>query len=112
MANCDSSANNQRFNYLSSGLIQYQGTNFCLDAGSNPANGVTMKLWTCYPGLAQQTYNAQGMLLATANSESWTFTCRHKADQIDQCLDVDNANSSRLQTWTCSSGDVQQQFSF
>lgn len=26
--------------------VQVAGTNFCLDAGSNPANGVQMKIWT------------------------------------------------------------------
>ncbi|KAF9556548.1 hypothetical protein CPC08DRAFT_91192 [Agrocybe pediades] len=27
--------------------IRASGTNFCLDAGSSPANGVGMKIWQC-----------------------------------------------------------------
>jgi hypothetical protein len=75
MENCYPSASNQRFNLLDNGLIQFPNTNFCLDAGSNPANGVTMKLWTCYPGLAQQTWtytppaNNNNGFIATVNSQ-------------------------------------------
>lgn len=28
-----------------SGSVKLAGTNFCLDAGSNPANGIGMKIW-------------------------------------------------------------------
>lgn len=72
MEACNSGASSQRFNFMGNGLVQFAGTNYCLDAGSNPANGVQMKLWTCYPGLAQQTFafpQSTG-LYRTSNSES------------------------------------------
>jgi hypothetical protein len=31
-------------------------TQFCLDAGSTPANNGLVHLWTCYPGVQQQQY--------------------------------------------------------
>ncbi|KAH9480021.1 Chitooligosaccharide oxidase [Psilocybe cubensis] len=44
--------------------VRVAGTNFCLDAGSAPANGIGMKIWTCYDNLAAQTwnYNSNNML--------------------------------------------------
>jgi hypothetical protein len=72
MAPCVPNSSNQYF-VVVSGLVQLSGTNFCLDAGSTPANGVQMKLWQCYIGLSQQTFNFQGGsagLIQTANSES------------------------------------------
>ncbi|EAU82201.2 G-X-X-X-Q-X-W domain-containing protein [Coprinopsis cinerea okayama7 len=36
--------------------IRLNGTNFCLDAGSNPANGVGMKIWQCYDNLPAQQW--------------------------------------------------------
>lgn len=37
--------------------VKLSAGNFCLDFGTNPnANGVGAKLWTCYPGLTQQTF--------------------------------------------------------
>lgn len=38
------------------GQVKLFGTNYCLDAGSNPANGVVLKVWTCYPGVPQQQW--------------------------------------------------------
>ncbi|KAJ3511090.1 hypothetical protein NLJ89_g4297 [Agrocybe chaxingu] len=40
--------------------VQLRGTNFCLDAGSSPDNGVRMKIWTCYSGLAAQQWYYTG----------------------------------------------------
>ena len=55
-------------------VVQVAGTNYCLDAGTgkypnpdgefllltipllDPASGTQMKIWTCYSGLAQQTW--------------------------------------------------------
>ena len=68
---------------LSSGTtsIQLAGTNYCLDAGSceycinvcvsiwltrtflAPANGIQLKIWQCYSGIAAQT---------------WTYTSDHR----------------------------------
>ena len=36
--------------------VQVAGTNYCLDAGTTPGNGVQMKIWQCYSGLLQQTW--------------------------------------------------------
>jgi hypothetical protein len=46
--------------------LQLSGTNYCLDAGTNPHDGVAMKLWQCgnYP---QQQFIQQGPLLVTAS---------------------------------------------
>lgn len=73
MQECNAASTSQRFNFMGNGLIQFANSNFCLDAGSNPANGVQMKLWTCYSGLAQQTFNyPEGTgLYRTANSKSF-----------------------------------------
>lgn len=38
------------------GQIRVAGTNYCLDAGSAPGNGVGAKVWTCYDGLAAQNW--------------------------------------------------------
>jgi len=89
-------AGNQRFYEFDGGAIQLVGTNFCLDAGTNPSNGVQMKIWQCYFGLSQQTWNfLNGGLIQTANN---------------QCLDVNNQGNTQLQTWTCSASDPQQHF--
>jgi hypothetical protein len=40
----------------SSGLVKLHTKNFCFDAGSNPGNGIGMKIWQCYNGLFQQTW--------------------------------------------------------
>jgi hypothetical protein len=42
------------------GNIRLSGTNFCLDAGSNPASGTLMKIWQCYDGAPQQTWTYTG----------------------------------------------------
>jgi len=88
----------QVWNFLPNGLIQWaHDTRWCLDAGTNPSNGVQLKLWQCYPGLAQQTWNiGDGAgLYSTANNE---------------CLDVRAEDPNVLQTWQCSSSDPQQNF--
>ncbi|KIM35511.1 carbohydrate-binding module family 13 protein [Hebeloma cylindrosporum] len=47
--------------------IRLSGTSFCLDAGSNPASGVAMKIWTCYDNLAAQqwTYTPDNLIILT-----------------------------------------------
>jgi hypothetical protein len=49
--------------------IRLEETNLCLDAGVSPHNNVTAKVYTCYPGLEQQQY-VQDMLLLTRRSLS------------------------------------------
>ncbi|KAJ9110960.1 hypothetical protein QFC20_002726 [Naganishia adeliensis] len=82
------------------GQIRLAGSNYCLDAGSNPGNGIKMKIWTCYAGLGPQT---------------WTFGTdgRIRLPSADQCLDVTDGsftNFNVMQTWQCSSGNTNQQW--
>jgi len=78
-----------------SGAVKLVGTNFCLDAGSSPANGVVAKIWTCYPGVYQQTWY-------------YTDDNRIAINGGNQCLDFASGSSNVVQTWQCSDGDVQQ----
>jgi len=38
-----------------SGSVLVSGTNYAMDAGSNPGNNGGVKIWQSYPGLYQQT---------------------------------------------------------
>ena len=79
LAKC-TNAGNQKFYEFQGGAIQLAGTNFCLDAGVNPSNGVQMKIWQCYFGLSQQNWNfLDGGLIQTANSES---KCLHIGTEL------------------------------
>ncbi|KAJ8453796.1 hypothetical protein ONZ45_g19565 [Pleurotus djamor] len=78
--------------------IKLSGTNYCLDAGSNPASGVGMKVWTCYEGLAAQL---------------WTYTPDDyiRLQGTNQCLDLtdgDLTNGRQVQTWECAGGNQNQ----
>ncbi|KIJ34538.1 carbohydrate-binding module family 13 protein [Sphaerobolus stellatus SS14] len=80
--------------------VRLAGTNFCLDAGSNPASGIPMKIWQCFDGLPQQ---------------SWFYTDDERIAVTNQglCLDVPNgnlANGQVLQTFTCTDLDQNQVF--
>ncbi|KAL1410264.1 hypothetical protein Q8F55_004270 [Vanrija albida] len=73
----------------------------CLDAGSNPASGSRVKLWTCYPGLAQQSWEK---LYSSTRVE-----LRIKGTNL--CLDVTDgnlANGTPLQVWQCAGGNWNQ----
>ncbi|RDB27198.1 Extracellular exo-alpha-L-arabinofuranosidase [Hypsizygus marmoreus] len=78
--------------------VRVAGTNFCLDAGTNPASGVGMKIWQCYAGLAQQAwYYTEDKRIAVAGQ--------------GQCLDLTNGvltNGNQVQTWKCTNKDVYQ----
>jgi len=82
--------------------VTLDGTNFCLDAGSKPGNGVGMKIWQCYAALPAQT---------------WDYT-QNKHLQLagtGQCLDLPNGstvNSNQVQTWQCSAGNKNQIWTF
>lgn len=72
--------------------IRLTGTEFCLDAGSNPANNGQAKIWQCYPTLFQQTW--------------WYTDDKHIAiTGGDQCLDV---GQDFVQTWQCVGGNTNQ----
>ncbi|KAG5634420.1 hypothetical protein H0H81_002054 [Sphagnurus paluster] len=83
---------------FANGKVQLVGNNFCLDAGTNPANGVGLKIWTCYPGLAAQ---------------AWTYTSyqRIALNSGGQCVDLtggSTSNGNQLQTYHCTSGNINQ----
>ncbi|KAH8804299.1 ricin B lectin domain-containing protein [Flagelloscypha sp. PMI_526] len=77
------------------------GTEFCLDAGSNLASGIRLKVWQCYDGLTQQTWVHPGEGKVKLNS-------------FNQCMDVvdgvfnDNGGNTFVQTWTCVAGNTNQ----
>ncbi|KAF8069880.1 G-X-X-X-Q-X-W domain-containing protein [Lyophyllum atratum] len=82
--------------------VNLDGTNFCLDAGSNPASGVGMKIWQCYEALPAQTWN-------------YREDKRLQLSGTGQCLDLPNgstANSNQVQTWQCSAGNNNQVWTF
>ncbi|KAJ3516408.1 hypothetical protein NLJ89_g1150 [Agrocybe chaxingu] len=55
--------------------VQLAGTNFCLDAGSSPANGVGLKIWQCYDNLpAQQWHYTDDNRIALEGQGKWHFS--------------------------------------
>ncbi|KAF8970080.1 G-X-X-X-Q-X-W domain-containing protein [Flammula alnicola] len=78
--------------------VQLTGTNFCLDAGTHPANGIGLKIWQCYDNLpAQQWYYTEDNRIAL---EGQGF-----------CTDLTNgiqSNSNQLQTWRCTDNNINQ----
>jgi len=86
---------------LGEGPVVLAGTNFCLDAGSAPANGVGMKIWECFSNLPAQ---------------DWFYTTDQRIALTNQgfCLDLTDgnlSNSNRVQTWKCTDGDQNQVWS-
>lgn len=87
------------------GNVRLHGTNKCLDAGSNPANGGGLKIWDCYEGLFQQT---------------WDLTSGSIKLSSNQCVDVVEGsgpdqtkpyNSLKdLQIYQCYDGNTNQKF--
>ncbi|KAJ3525566.1 hypothetical protein NM688_g8384 [Phlebia brevispora] len=78
--------------------VQVAGTNYCLDAGSNPGDGTQMKIWECYSGLMQQTWY-------------YTGDNRISLQGQGQCLDLTNGNSNDgnvMQIWECTNGNTNQ----
>jgi hypothetical protein len=89
--------------------VKLSGTNYCLDAGSStfplrhrlttgPGNGIKMKIWQCYGGLAAQQFYLTG-------------DGRIAVEGKGQCLDLMNgslAPYNTVQTWQCSTGNNNQ----
>ncbi|KAF8883643.1 ricin B lectin domain-containing protein, partial [Gymnopilus junonius] len=74
------------------------GTDFCLDAGSNPSSGTRMKIWQCFNSLPAQ---------------SWEVTSAHqlKLSGTNQCLDLRNSllqNENEIQTGACGTTNPNQ----
>lgn len=62
--------------------VQVAGTNFCLDAGSAPANGVKMKIWQCFDGLAAQTWTYTNDNKIVLSVQSKYFSPRKYVHQL------------------------------
>ncbi|KAJ3521431.1 hypothetical protein NM688_g9017 [Phlebia brevispora] len=78
--------------------VQLAGTNYCLDAGDSPANGVQMKIWECYSSLAAQT---------------WYYTDDNRIALENQglCLDLTNGSTDDgtiMQIWACTDDNSNQ----
>ncbi|KAF4604588.1 hypothetical protein EYR40_003362 [Pleurotus pulmonarius] len=81
--------------------VQLAGTNFCLDAGSEPADGVALKIWTCYDNLPAQ---------------DWWYTndSRIAVTSKGQCMDFRDGlfvNNNTVQTWKCTDNNTNQVWS-
>ncbi|KAJ3507120.1 hypothetical protein NLJ89_g6487 [Agrocybe chaxingu] len=78
--------------------VQLAETNFCLDAGSTPGNGVGLKIWQCYDNLpAQQWYYTDDNRIALEGQGLCT-------DLTDGIL----TNGNQVQTWQCTDGNTNQ----
>lgn len=95
--------------------VKVNGTNFCLDAGASPANGVGMKIWTCYDNLpAQEWYYTDDNRVALENQGMSYLHClmNTRLNIISGfCLDLTNGvltDSSQAQIWACTNNDVNQ----
>ncbi|KAJ8519775.1 hypothetical protein ONZ45_g3309 [Pleurotus djamor] len=76
--------------------VQLAGTDMCLDAGENPADGVHMKIWKCYQALPAQ---------------SWDRTDDNRLVNSGKCLDLEGGktfNGNFAQTWTCTDNNPNQ----
>ncbi|BEJ11136.1 hypothetical protein CspHIS471_0105580 [Cutaneotrichosporon sp. HIS471] len=100
VAQCNGSAR-QKFEFVrnAAGQVKVPGTNFCLDAGTNPGNGAKLKIWTCYSGLYQQTW--------------WYTGDNHLAivNGPGLCMDVTDGSLSsgnQVQVWSCSGTNQNQ----
>ncbi|KAJ3520024.1 hypothetical protein NMY22_g12929 [Coprinellus aureogranulatus] len=81
--------------------VKLANTNFCLDAGSTPGNGVGMKIWECYDNLPAQ---------------QWFFTSDNRIalEGQGQCLDLPSGNLTntvQVQTWACTDNNFNQVWS-
>ncbi|KAF7796196.1 hypothetical protein EIP86_007370 [Pleurotus ostreatoroseus] len=95
---CNGSAAQQWEIQSGNTAVRLNGTDFCLDAGSTPGNGVQMKIWQCFDGLAAQ---------------EWFYTDDNRIALTNQglCLDLPSGNTADgtvLQTWQCTDGDINQ----
>ncbi|KAL1663665.1 carbohydrate-binding module family 13 protein [Schizophyllum commune] len=82
-------------------LFQLNGTQMCLDAGTNIGDGVPLKVWQCYDNLPQQQW--------TYNTGDQHFSVGTGAE----CLDLTNGaftNGAGTQTWSCISYNTNQKW--
>lgn len=82
----DCADSNGRFSYYKQQLwdvkrgttsVKLSGTNYCLDFGTSPnSNGVRAKVWTCYPGVTQQTFYYTDDNRVSRNQSLWGLGAR------------------------------------
>jgi len=95
---CNGTPAQQWYIIKGSTKVQVAGTNFCLDAGTTAANGVQLKIWTCYDNLPAQ---------------QWFYTNDHRIALENQgfCTDLENGittNGHKVQTWQCTDNNPNQ----
>ncbi|KAJ8514796.1 hypothetical protein ONZ45_g7693 [Pleurotus djamor] len=78
--------------------VHLADTDWCLDAGNDPADGVQMKIWQCYQNLPAQT---------------WYYTDDNRLAVKDkgECLDLEGGktfNGNLVQTWKCTDNNINQ----
>jgi hypothetical protein len=83
--------------------VQLSGTNYCLDAGTNPHNNGPAKVWECQPGVPQQKYVVP-WASSSIEAECWhswylTNDGRFAITGGNQCLDWTNGSGTSLQTY-------------
>ncbi|EKD05550.1 carbohydrate-binding module family 13 protein/putative endo-1,3-beta-glucanase [Trichosporon asahii var. asahii CBS 8904] len=76
----------------------YNQGDFCFDAGLEPKDGTRLKIWQCYPGAPQQTWDVADGHIKLAGK--------------NLCVDVPNGNKTAgfLQLWTCDKRNPNQIF--
>ncbi|KAF9034319.1 ricin B lectin domain-containing protein [Panaeolus papilionaceus] len=84
------------------GAIKLAGTQMCLDAGSVPNSGTTLKLWQCIDNSPAQT---------------WTYVnqTHFQLDGSTQCMDLmagSTIDGTPIQTWTCQELNANQLWTF
>lgn len=91
------------------GAIKVQGTNYCLDAGTAPGNGVMAKIWQCYDGLAAQNwyYTAPGddHIALTGNT-----VCLDVRAESGPQQNKPYGSLKDVQQWQCAGGNGNQIF--
>ncbi|KAF9470860.1 G-X-X-X-Q-X-W domain-containing protein [Pholiota conissans] len=89
---CNGTGAQKWFFVRGSTKVRLANTNFCLDAGSTPANGVGLKIWQCYDNLPAQ---------------QWNFTADNRIALENQglCADLTDGvttNGEQMQAWQCT----------
>lgn len=79
-----------------------------------------MKIWQCYDGIpAQQWFYTNDQRIALEGNSTYSSQLLHlcflTASPSAQCLDLTNgstADSNQMQTWTCTTNDNNQRWTF
>jgi hypothetical protein len=95
---CNQTPAQQWFIRRGSTKVRVAWTNFCLDAGSTPADGVGLKIWECFDNLpAQEWFYTDDFRIAL---EGWGL-----------CTDLpdgDLTNGNQVETWKCTDFNANQ----